>query len=144
MNAFLQRISLLMGLILWPILSMVAQMDLVIVNEEGRSLSEVFVYHTTANGNWIMTGKTNELGHLQASFPRDIQSIHLRKVGFIELDTVVRLPLPNPFTLVMKSAEVIGITVEAESGNLAKRILKQAIDQRKKLSQRDQSWHYRH
>ena len=63
--------------------------------------------------------------HLQASFPRDIQSIHLRKVGFIELDTVVRLPLPNPFTLVMKSAEVIGITVEAESGNLAKRILKQ-------------------
>jgi hypothetical protein len=144
MNAFFHRISMLTGLILWPILSMVAQMDLVIVNEEGQSLSEVFVYHTTANGNWIMTGKTDELGHLQASFPRDIQSIHLRKVGFIELDTVVRLPLPNPFTLVMKSAEVIGITVEAESGNLAKRILKQAIDQRKTLSQRDQAWHYRH
>ena len=90
-----------------------------------------------------MSGKTDTQGRVRVQFPSDTRSIHLRKIGYVEIDSVIQMPLASPLTWVMKTASIEGITVKAETGDLARRILKLAIDQRENHAQRKQAWSYR-
>ncbi|MFM7814163.1 MAG: DUF5686 family protein, partial [Flavobacteriales bacterium] len=119
-----------------------AQLEIVVTNEQGEAISDVYIYHHSKSSQWTLAGVTNEHGILIQTLPKESQSLHLRKVGFAPLDTLIPAAGVHRFELMMHTEALSEITFEAESGNLGRRILKKAIDRRSELSKREEYWKY--
>ena len=91
-----------------------AQLEIVVTDEQGEAISDVYIYHHSKSSHWTLAGVTNAHGILIQTLPKASQSLHLRKVGFAPLDTLIPSAGVHRFELMMRTEALSEITFEAE------------------------------